>query len=278
MGKTAKLVNMTATAHILASGPGWRVSDIVCTAGPNDRAFEEEHPQHCIAIVRSGSFRYRSTQGSAVLAPGSLLLGNRGGCFECGHEHAAGDRCLAFQFAPAWLEGIVAVVPGARRLDFARSHLPPLPTLAGLVAEAEIAAGEAEGLEEIVLRLAGAVASVLSDEKRGVETPSTRDQQRITRALRHIEAHCEEALSLDALARQAAMSPYHFLRTFRALVGMTPHQYVLRTRLHRAALLLRRTKQPVAGIAFDCGFGDLSTFNRRFRRVMGASPSEYRSA
>jgi AraC family transcriptional regulator len=62
------------------------------------------------------------------------------------------------------------------------------------------------------------------------------------------------------------------------LVGMTPHQYVLRTRLHRAALLLRRTDQPVAGIAFDCGFGDLSTFNRRFRRVMGASPSDYRNA
>ena len=72
------------------------------------------------------------------------------------------------------------------------------------------------------------------------------------------------------------MSPYHFLRTFRAVVGMTPHQYVLRPRLHRAALLLRRTTQPVAGIAFDCGFGDLSTFNRRFKRVMGASPSEYR--
>jgi transcriptional regulator GlxA family with amidase domain len=131
-------------------------------------------------------------------------------------------------------------------------------------------------LEETALRLAGIVTSVLSGAKPGIGTPSIRDQRRITRALRHIETHCEDALSIDALALQAAMSPYHFLRTFRALVGMTPHQYVLRTRLHRAALLLRRTKLPVAGIAFECGFGDLSTFNRRFRRVMGASPSEYR--
>ena len=269
---------MTATAHLLASGPGWRVTDIVCTAGPDDRAFEEEHPQHCIAIVRSGSFRYRSTQGSAVLAPGSLLLGNRGACFECGHEHAAGDRCLAFQFEPAWLEGIVAAVPGARRMGFAQAHLPPLPALADLVAEAEIAADQPERLEETALRLAGAVASVLSDAKRGAETASTRDQRRITWALRHIEAYCEETLSIDELARQAAMSPYHFLRTFRTLVGMTPHQYVLRTRLHRAALLLRRSDKPVAGIAFDCGFGDLSTFNRRFKRVMGANPSDYRGA
>ncbi|CAN7527992.1 helix-turn-helix domain-containing protein [Bosea sp. LjRoot237] len=269
---------MTATAHLLASGPGWRVSDIVCTAGPNDRAFEEEHPHHCIAIVRSGSFRYRSTQGSAVLAPGSLLLGNRGACFECGHEHAAGDRCLAFQFEPAYLEGIVAAVPGARRSDFGQAHLPPLPALASLLAEAEAVANDPERLEEIAMRLAGTVASVLSGTEPGADTPNTRDQRRITRALRHIEAHCEEALSLDALARQAAMSPYHFLRTFRLMIGMTPHQYVLRTRLHRAALLLRRTDLPVAGIAFDCGFGDLSTFNRRFKRVMGANPSDYRRA
>ena len=73
------------------------------------------------------------------------------------------------------------------------------------------------------------------------------------------------------------MSPYHFLRSFRALIGLTPHQYVLRTRLHRAALLLRRSEQPVASIAYDCGFGDLSTFNRRFRRVLGASPTAYRA-
>lgn len=269
---------MTTTAHPLASGPGWRVSDIVCTAGPGDRAFEEEHPHHCIAIVRSGTFRYRSAQGSAVLAPGSLLLGNRGACFECGHEHAAGDRCLAFQFEPAYLEGIVAAVPGARRTGFAQAHLPPLPRLAGPIAAAEIAADDRDALEETALRLAGAVASLLADARPGAATPSARDQRRITRALRHIEAHCEEALSLGALARLAAMSPYHFLRTFRALVGMTPHQYVLRTRLHRAAVLLRRTDRPVAGIAFDCGFGDLSTFNRRFKRVMGESPSAYRGA
>jgi len=269
---------MTATAHVLASGPGWRVSDIVCTAGPDDRAFEEAHPQHCIAVVRSGSFRYRSTQGSAMLAPGALLLGNRGACFECGHEHAVGDRCLAFQFEPAWLEDVVAAVPNVRGMDFAQPQLPSLPALANLIATAEIAADEPERLEETAMRLAGAVASILSGAKPGAATPGARDQRRITRALRHIEAHCEEALSIDELARQAAMSPYHFLRTFRALVGMTPHQYVLRTRLHRAALLLRRTRLPVAGIAFDCGFGDLSTFNRRFRRVMGASPSEYRGA
>jgi len=73
------------------------------------------------------------------------------------------------------------------------------------------------------------------------------------------------------------MSPYHFLRTFRGIVGMTPHQYILHTRLHRAAVRLRRTDDSIAAIAFDAGFNDLSTFNRRFRRKMGLTPGAYRA-
>ena len=58
---------------------------------------------------------------------------------------------------------------------------------------------------------------------------------------------------------------------------MTPYQYVLRTRLHRAAVRLRTTSEPVSAIALDAGFADLSTFNRRFRKVMGVNPSAYRA-
>ena len=55
-------------------------------------------------------------------------------------------------------------------------------------------------------------------------------------------------------------------------------EYVLRTRLHRAAVRLRTCDEPISTIAFDAGFGDLSTFNRRFRRLMGCSPGAYRAA
>ena len=74
------------------------------------------------------------------------------------------------------------------------------------------------------------------------------------------------------------MSPYHFLRTFRQVTGMTPHQYVLHARLHRAAQRLRASADPVAKIAFEAGFNDLATFNRRFRRLIGMTPSAFRAA
>ena len=270
---------MGITSHLLASGPGWLVSDVVCTAGPRDRPFEERHDAVCIAVVTEGTFQYRSAHGAAVLAPGAVLLGNEGDCFECGHEHGTGDRCLAFHFAPGHLEAIVAAVPGARRVAFAVPRLPPLPPLMPLLAAAEAARDDGDGaeLEELALRLGGAVAAALSGADRAARPPSRRDARRVTNALRRIEAQADERLALADLAREAAMSPYHFLRTFRQVVGMTPHQFVLRTRLHRAAVRLRRPDESISAIAFEVGFNDLSTFNHRFRRVMGASPSAYRA-
>jgi AraC family transcriptional regulator len=73
------------------------------------------------------------------------------------------------------------------------------------------------------------------------------------------------------------MSRYHFLRTFRRLVGMTPHQYVLSLRMRKAAVLLRTTDVSITAIALEAGFNDLSTFIRRFRKTMDASPGEYRA-
>src|SRR5262249_59741736 len=115
----------------------------------------------------------------------------------------------------------------------------------------------------------------LAGTGRAARQPSRSDERRVTRTLRRIEAEPHERLALGELAREAAMSPYHFLRVFRQVVGMTPHQFVLRTRLHRAAVRLRLSDQGISAIAFEAGFNDLSAFNPRFRRLMGASPAAY---
>jgi AraC-like DNA-binding protein len=265
---------MTAITHFLASGPGWRVDDVICTSGPGDRAFEEQHDGVCVAAVTRGTFQYRSTQGAALLTPGALLLGEDRHCFECGHDHGTGDRCLSFHFAPDFFHAAA----GTRPVRFTTPNLPPLPGLIPIIAAGEAARddGDAAELGEIAVRLAGAVAIALTGSSRPAPA-SRRDERRISDAIRLIEQSAQDAISLSDLAARVAMSPYHFLRTFRSVVGLTPHQFVLRTRLHEAAVSLRRSDDSISTIAFASGFNDLSTFNRRFRRFMGESPGAYRT-
>jgi AraC family transcriptional regulator len=270
---------MAISVQSLTSGAEWSVCDVVCDHGPRDRAFVEEHAEITIAAVMQGSFQYRTQAGSAVLVPGSLLLGNAGSCFECGHEHAQGDRCLAFHFTPAFFESIAAGTLGVRKTRFSCASVPPANGLAGLFAEAEVARDERDraALEEFATRLAGAVLTITADEATSSRRPNVRDERRITMVVRQIEARADEHLGLNALARETGMSPYHFLRTFRQVAGMTPHQYVLHTRLRRAARRLRASQDPVSVIAFEAGFNDLATFNRRFRRLIGVTPSVFRT-
>jgi AraC family transcriptional regulator len=122
------------------------------------------------------------------------------------------------------------------------------------------------------------VVALLADHATSDGAASERDRQRIATVLRRIENEANNPLGLADLAREVAMSRYHFLRTFRQVVGVTPHQFILRTRLQNAAIALRLSVRPILDIALEAGFADLSTFNRRFRATMGMTPSTYRRA
>ena len=105
-------------------------------------------------------------------------------------------------------------------------------------------------------------------------SPST--LARVTRALRAIERHPDAGHTLQSLAREARLSPYHFLRAFQQVTGVTPHQYLLRGRLREAAVRLANEPARVLDIALDCGFGDVSNFNRAFRTEFRVSPRAFR--
>ncbi|MFI4884488.1 MAG: helix-turn-helix transcriptional regulator [Steroidobacterales bacterium] len=273
---------MLLAAKVLASGSGWRVSDVVCTSGPHDPRYVEQHSAYSIALVTDGSFQYRTAQGSALMTPGSLLLGNEGACFECGHQHARGDRCLAFHFSPQVFESVASGVPGSNRLAMTLPRLPPVPSVLALLGGAQVLrneGGNPEEFRELGLRLAGAVLAALNETSAAParRSPTARDERRVATALRRIEAQQGMRLSVDELAADAAVSPFHFLRIFEQVVGVTPGQYMLRMRLRRAAVALRCSSESISAVALDCGFDDLSTFNRQFRRATGMTPGAYRA-
>ncbi len=136
-------------------------------------------------------------------------------------------------------------------------------------------------LEEIAVRLAGYAAARQADVPPKLRIQA-HEERIVAESLRLIEAEVSasegETLSLTALSNRFGLSPYRFLRVFHRLIGMTPHQYVLHVRLGRAALRLLTSDDDISAIAFDEGFGDLSTFNRRFRTLLGKTPGQFRSA
>jgi len=266
--------------RILARGDGWTVADVVCTCGPLDRPFEEQHDRYVIAVVLAGSFQHRSPLGRGLLTPGGLMLGNPGHCFECSHEHGEGDRCVSFWYAPEYFEQLAADA-GSRRREarFRMAHVPALRQLSPLTAHAGVGVTDSHDVcwEELGVQLAAvAVRLGAGDSCRPPRTRAFADA-RVTKAVRAIDRHPDSSLTLDALAREAGLSRYHFLRTFEQLTGLTPHQYVLRARLREAAMRIVAESGTVLDIALDCGFGDVSNFNRAFRTEFGMSPRAYRA-
>ena len=99
--------------------------------------------------------------------------------------------------------------------------------------------------------------------------------RRMLRARDTIDRSYAEPLDIAALARIALVSPAHFIRVFGATFGETPHRYLQRRRIERAAALLRDTDLPVSTVCTEVGFGSFATFTRTFRNIMGETPSAY---
>ena len=102
------------------------------------------------------------------------------------------------------------------------------------------------------------------------------ENRRLLRARDAMDRSFAQPLDIPHLARIAHVSEAHFIRTFRAAFGETPHRYLQRRRVERAMFLLRATDHSVTGVSLDVGFASLGTFSRTFSAIVGESPSAYR--
>jgi AraC-like DNA-binding protein len=249
------------------------VTDYRCAARLGEKPFTELHHGFSLSYVRKGSFGYHSRGRSHELVPGSLLVGHPGDEYLCTHEHVCGDECLSFGVAPALMEALGAA-PGLWRIG----ALAPRPELMVLAELAQAAAeGESDiGLDEVGMLLAARFAVLVRGGARAPAEASARERRRAVEAALWLDAHAEEAVDLDRAAREAGLSAFHFLRLFAKAIGATPHQYLIRARLRRAARLLADETRSVTDIAYEVGFADLSNFVRSFHRAAGLSPRRFR--
>ena len=259
----------------LVEGESLSVYDFRCAAGPGDRPFAESHERHSLSYVRRGSFGCRTEGRELELVPGAVMVGRPGREYTATHEHhGCGDECLSIKLSPACAD---AMTKGKAPWRVAR--VPPLPALMVL---GELMQAAAEGLanvgvDEAAVLFVARFARLCSE---GDDLPlkiHARERRRAVEAALWLEENAAAPVGLEDAARQAGLSPYHFLRLFRRVVGATPHQYLLRVRLRRAAKLLAEGTLPVTEVALDCGFADLSNFVRTFGRAAGVPPKQFRT-
>lgn len=246
--------------------------DYRCDIRRGEKPFPEVHASMSVSYVRHGSFGYRARGRSYELVPGSILIGNAGDEFACTHDYAHGDECLSFHLAPEVAEEI-----GDRRFW----HTACIPPVAQLVILGEVAQAAAGGRAQLALDEAGLLLAQRAAEtvsgSRAASRVTDRDRKRAVEAAGWIDAHCADDVDLQAAARTVRLSPFYFLRVFTAVLGLTPHQYLVRSRLRRAAQLLAGSDLPVTDVALECGFTDLSNFTRAFHRAAGRSPGSFRN-
>ncbi|MBX3506749.1 MAG: helix-turn-helix transcriptional regulator [Parvibaculum sp.] len=248
--------------------------DYRCKAGETEAPYAEWHEVFSISYVRKGTFGYR-TRGRAVeMVAGSVLVGHAGEEYLCTHDHhVCGDECLAFRLSPELAEQFAGGAAQRRH-----AHLPPLPEMMVL---GELAQGAAEGRNDIGLDEAGLLFVARFAELAAGAAPaplraSAEDGRRAVHAALFLDEYSHRDIRLEDMAREAGMSLWHFLRIFAKVLGVTPHQYLLRSRLRHAARLLADEERSVTDIAYDVGFADLSNFVRTFRRAAGVSPRGFR--
>jgi AraC-like DNA-binding protein len=261
--------------NILLQRKSITVSDFRCTAVAGDKPFTEQYAGHSISYVRKGSFGCQTRGRSFELVAGSILVGHPGDEYTCTHDHACGDECLSFFLDPELVEAI-----GDRTEVWRTGAAPPLPELMVLGELAQAAAdGRSDiGLDEVGQLFANRFVEVVSGRPREQVTATARDRRRAVEAALWIDAHSHQQIDLDAAAGRAGISPFHFLRLFASVLGVTPHQYLLRSRLRHAARRLIDDTCSITDIAYDVGFGDLSNFVRTFHRAAGVSPRRFREA
>lgn len=233
----------------------------------------------CVGIVLRPLASHRARYASDRTKPIPLAAGE-GWVFPAGAEgHCdwdGGNDFLTLELHRSALDrealaGLTLGQMGAGALD-------PLTVSLALQIHAANSADPAAGLYRDTL--AGALGAHLARQFAAQTTPraSALEDARLKRARDLIDANLAGPISLQGLADEAGMSPFHFARAFKAATGLAPHQYLIARRIDAAKALLRTTALPVAEIAFRVGWENPSKFSAQFKRTVGATPAAWRNA
>jgi AraC family transcriptional regulator len=242
---------------------------------PTEFSAHEAVEHYQINVVESGFFRLRLGRSVWTLGAGSIFLARPTDEYRYSHvKHVQHDTCLRVDFFGEManqladvFDPLSLVLPGTNRLGWLAIQL------------AAVAADDPElALESVATEMLEA-ASTTSGASRHLYRA---DQlkwygRRIGAARELMDADPAAHHSLWRLSSEVSMSPFQFARVFRELVGIPPHQYLIRLRLSRARDLLQ-SGMAVTDVCYAVGFNNLSHFVRSFHRAFGVAPSRLKKS
>ena len=256
-----------------------------------------------LKCIANGRAHYRVAGRDFAIDDGGWLIVNDGQPYSIEIDSPTWVETFIVWFPPGWAEEVihVASTPDARLLDrpdgppthtapagFFERYTPNERVVAPVAHELRAALAMGGALEDVWLEqklrgLLGRMFAVQRDLAAAVTglpplRAATRDElwRRLNRARDYIHACCDQPLSLGGMAQVAALSPFHFLRTFKAAFGETPHAWLTACRVERAKFLLARTDLAVTEVCLSVGYEALGSFSTWFQRRTGQSPRSWR--
>jgi len=248
-----------------------------------------DHPPHCahcdpdseltrdvaVTFVERGGFALQESGNSWTFLEGDVLVSTPGILRCYSHfDECPNDICLSLTFAPETVED--ALGHYRRSSPPPRIRRGPATDFAHFLTRSAVASLDHLWIEELAFHAMLALASDSWERpvQPGVNAAHAR---RIRNAIELMRERVTQRCSLTSISREVGMSPFHFARTFSGLVGLSPHQYLMRLRLRRSAMMLRAGAS-VTTAAFSSGFQNLGHFSRSFQRRYGVNPSNYSGA
>lgn len=280
---------MLADVHILHRSDFYKITDFKCHCDVCSVSNVEYNESLCLSFIRKGFFGYQTFRRAHEVHAGRVLISKPGYEHIATHIDGQPDITTVFEFTVDFFKKIQEQYNQAswflKNNDIHSLLLQSNPELDYLHNQIwkKVGKGNVAGLQidEMVIELLGKIMEILTDSQ---EVPVIADSLKqfhlrtVENARTYIFENFSRNISLQQLAQHCLVSPFHFSRIFKAIMNISPHQYLTEVRLNHAKVLLTTSDQSITDIAYACGFNSVEHFATAYRYRYRASPSKFRTS
>jgi len=263
-------------SHTFWSDASVPIVEMRCTSRSAESYKAHSHKEFCVGAVTEGTAVIAIQGKSCAVSPGFLVLIPPGSVHSCNPEKGRARSYLMAYFQVQWCWSLQEALFGRQR-EFLLPQTILLESdalYASFIELARLLPGDALSLEKSdrVTQFASDLFVRTCDRK--VPMPRAEHDGIVQEVKEYLEKRADLNITLGELSAIFRCNPYHLLRSFKKVVGLPPHAFMLNTRVERAKRLLL-DGMPPAIVAAETGFADQSHFHKTFRRILAATPRQY---